>query len=97
MDLRSPNRYSPAFVQAAQQAGYPLNHDFNGCHARGRGHVSGDAQNGERYSAAKAYLTPNLGRPNLQVMTDAQVTRVLMQGKRATAWSCAKGSSCASC
>lgn len=84
MDLRSPNRYSPAFVQAAQQAGYPLNHDFNGATQEGVGMYQVTHKNGERYSAAKAYLTPNLGRPNLQVMTDAQVTRVLMQGKRAT-------------
>ena len=40
-------------------------------------------KNGERFSAAKAYLTPNLGRPNLKVITDAHTTRILMEGKRA--------------
>ena len=34
-------------------------------------------KNGERCSAAKAYLTPNLGRPNLQVWTGAQVSRLI--------------------
>ena len=41
-------------------------------------------RNGERFSAAKAYLAPNLGRPNLRVITDAQTTRILMEGRRAT-------------
>jgi choline dehydrogenase-like flavoprotein len=40
-------------------------------------------KNGERYSAAKAYLTPHLGRPNLSVITGAHATRIVMEGKRA--------------
>ena len=40
-------------------------------------------KNGERCSTAKAFLTPNLSRPNLQVITGAQVTRIVMEGKRA--------------
>jgi choline dehydrogenase-like flavoprotein len=40
-------------------------------------------KNGERFSTAKAYLTPNLSRPNLQVITGAHVTRVLMEERRA--------------
>ena len=39
---------------------------------------------GERCSAAKAYLTPNLNRPNLKIITGAYVTRITMQGRRAT-------------
>ncbi|MGH8796923.1 MAG: GMC family oxidoreductase, partial [Caldimonas sp.] len=40
-------------------------------------------RNGERYSAAKAYLTPNLGRPNLKVMTGAHTVRIVFDGRRA--------------
>ena len=40
-------------------------------------------KNGERYSAAKAYLTPHLGRPNLKVITGAHATRILLEGQRA--------------
>jgi choline dehydrogenase-like flavoprotein len=40
-------------------------------------------KNGERHSVAKGYLTPHLGRPNLQVFTDAHTTRILMEGQRA--------------
>jgi choline dehydrogenase len=39
---------------------------------------------GERCSAAKAYITPHLGRSNLTVITHAQTDRVLLEGKRAT-------------
>jgi choline dehydrogenase len=40
-------------------------------------------KNGERCSAAKGYLTPNLSRPNLCVKTHALSAKVIMDGKRA--------------
>ena len=83
MDLRSPNRFGPVFVQAARQAGYPENHDFNGASQEGVGLYQVTHKNGERFSAAKAYLAPNRKRPNLHVITEAHATRVLMEGRRA--------------
>jgi choline dehydrogenase-like flavoprotein len=83
MDLRSPNRYGPVFVQAAVQAGFRPNADFNGAEQEGVGMYQVTHKNGERFSAAKAYLTPHLARPNLQVITQAYTTRILMEGKRA--------------
>ncbi len=83
MDLRSPNRFGPVFVQAAQEAGFPLNTDFNGATQEGVGMYQVTHKNGERFSAAKGYLTPNLGRSNLKVLTEAHTTRVLLEGKRA--------------
>ena len=83
MDLRSPNRFGPVFVEAARQAGYPINPDFNGARQEGVGMYQVTHKNGERFSAAKAYLTPNLGRKNLTVMTGAHTTRVRLEGKRA--------------
>ncbi len=83
MDLRSPNRFGPVFVEAARQAGYPLNPDFNGARQEGVGMYQVTHKNGERFSAAKAYLTPNLGRQNLTVMTGAHTTRILLEGRRA--------------
>ena len=82
-DLRSPNPLSHAFVQAGVQAGYAHNADFNGAEFEGVGLYQVTHRNGERFSAAKAYLTPHLGRSNLQVVTGAHVTRLLMDGKRA--------------
>lgn len=85
MDLRSPSRFGPLFVQAGQQAGYPLNTDFNGATQQGVGPYQVTHKNGERFSAAKAYLTPHIGRrANLQVLTDVQATRVLIENGRAT-------------
>ena len=82
-DLRSPNRFGPVFVEAARQAGYPLNPDFNGARQEGVGMFQVTHRNGERFSAAKAYITPNLGRKNLTVMTGAHTTRIVLEGKRA--------------
>jgi choline dehydrogenase-like flavoprotein len=83
MDLRSPNRHAADFVQAGVQAGFAENRDFNGANFEGVGMYQVTHRNGERFSAAKAYLTPNLGRPNLTILTDAQVARVRLDGKRA--------------
>ena len=83
MDLRSPNRFGPLFVQAAQQAGHVLNPDFNGAEQEGVGPYQVTHRNGERFSAAKAYLTPHLGRSNLHLITDAHITRILLDKRRA--------------
>ena len=82
-DLTSPNRFGPVFVQAGVQAGFTANTDFNGADQEGVGMYQVTHKNGERYSAAKAYLTPYLARNNLRVITGARTTRILMEGKRA--------------
>ncbi len=84
MDLRSPSKYLAAFAEAGREAGYPVNADFNGADQEGVGAYQVTHKDGERFSAAKAYITPNLGRKNLTVFTNALTTRVLFEGKRAT-------------
>jgi choline dehydrogenase-like flavoprotein len=83
MDLRSPSKYGAIFIEAGKQAGHPECKDFNGAEQHGVGMHQVTHKNGERYSAAKAYLTPNLSRPNLTVITSAHTTRILLEGKRA--------------
>ncbi len=83
MDLRSPNAMLPDFVEAGRQAGYPANADFNGAMQEGIGAYQVTHKNGERFSAAKAYVTPHLNRPNLKVFTDTRTLRVLLEGRRA--------------
>ncbi len=83
MDLRSPNHFALEFVKAGQQAGYPHNDDFNGTDQEGVGLYQVTQKNGERFSAARAYVTPHLGRANLRVMTGARAVRILLEGKRA--------------
>jgi choline dehydrogenase-like flavoprotein len=83
-DLRSPNPYARAFIEAGVQAGLPENVDFNGPTQEGVGWYQVTHRNGERCSAAKGYLGPALGRPNLSVITGAHATRLLLDGRRAT-------------
>jgi choline dehydrogenase-like flavoprotein len=83
MDLRNPSKYGPIFIEAGKQAGHPESKDFNGAEQHGVGMHQVTHKNGERYSAAKAYLTPNLARPNLTAITSAHTTRILTEGKQA--------------
>jgi choline dehydrogenase-like flavoprotein len=79
MDLRSPNAVLPAYIEAGKQAGHRYNPDFNGPEQQGVGAYQVTHKNGERWSAAKGYLTPHLGRANLTVITQALTTRVLTE------------------
>ena len=80
---RSRYRTCEAFIEAGQQAGLPVNPDFNGAEQDGVGWYQVTQRNGLRCSAAVAYLHPVLGRPNLTLETDAHVTRLLLEGTRA--------------
>jgi len=89
MDVRSAPGLRNAFVEAGVQAGWPHNPDFNGASQLGVGPYQATHRNGERCSAAKGYLTPQVrARPNLTVVTGAHTTRVLTEsgdaGLRAT-------------
>lgn len=79
MDLRSPNAIIPSFLEAGRQAGYPVNDDFNGPSQEGVGQYQVTHRNGERFSSAKAYVTPHLGRSNLVVITNALTTKVVTE------------------
>jgi choline dehydrogenase len=72
-----------AFFEAVQQAGYPLTDDVNGYRQEGFAPFDRNVYRGRRLSAARAYLHPVMGRPNLVVRTRALVTRVLFDGSRA--------------
>ena len=65
------------------QAGIPLSEDFNGPEQDGVGWYQVTQRDGMRCSTAVAYLHPVLERPNLEVRTDAYVTRVLLDGNQA--------------
>jgi choline dehydrogenase len=72
-----------AFIEAAQQAGYPRNDDFNGPEQEGAGYFQLTARNGRRCSTAVGYLKPARKRPNLVIASDALATKVLFEGRRA--------------
>lgn len=72
------------FIQSAINAGYPENNDFNGASQEGIGYYQVTQKEGLRHSAAKAFLTPNLSRTNLTVITETQVEKILINNGVAT-------------
>jgi choline dehydrogenase len=82
-NVSEPHPLCEAFIDAAQQAGFPRNDDFNGPSQEGAGYFQLTARNGRRCSTAVGYLRPARRRPNLKVVTGALATRVLFSGRRA--------------
>jgi choline dehydrogenase len=72
-----------AFFEAVQQAGYELTDDVNGRRQEGFAAFDRTIHRGRRLSAARAYLHPVLGRPNLELRVKAFVERVVFDGTRA--------------
>ncbi len=83
MNPRSPSGLNAVFLEAAQSNGLPPNPDYNGADPFGSFVYQVTHKNGERCSAAKAYLTPHLGRPNLEVLTNSLSARIVLDGKKA--------------
>ncbi len=82
--LRTDNPVQETFLQAAREAQFRLREDFNADDHEGLGIYQVTQKNGERWSAARAYVHPHMGsRPNLRVETFAHATRILFEGKRA--------------
>jgi choline dehydrogenase len=81
-DPVSPNLLSRLFLKAATEVGQELNNDFNGPKQEGFGLFQRTIKKGKRVSTAAAYIKPALSRPNLTIITHAQVTSLVMEGKR---------------
>jgi choline dehydrogenase len=73
-----------AFFEAVQQAGYPLTNDVNGRKQEGFAPFDRNIHRGRRLSAARAYLHPVLGRPNLELRCGRLVSKVVLEATRAT-------------
>ena len=78
------NPLHAAWLEAAQQAGYPATDDVNGYQQEGFGRMDMTVGRGVRCSTANAYLRPAMRRQNLEVRTKARVSRVVCDGRRAT-------------
>ncbi|KAJ7224974.1 hypothetical protein B0H12DRAFT_1267887 [Mycena haematopus] len=69
---------SRVFQTTTQLSGYPFNLDMNSGSPIGIGWGQATIKNGARSSSATSYLAPQyLARPNLYVLLNARVTRVL--------------------
>ena len=82
---RADNPIYSGLIAAGAQAGHKTTTDFNGAQQEGFGPYQLTIHEGRRWSAATAYLTPQvLARPNLTVETDARTRRIVIEGGRAT-------------
>jgi choline dehydrogenase len=85
-DTADPNAGHLAFLEAARERGFAAraDWDFNGARQEdAAGFYQKNIRNGRRHSAADAYLTPALARPNLTVWPNAQALRVIVENARA--------------
>ena len=73
-----------AFLEAVEEAGHPRTVDVNGYRQEGFNAFDRNVYRGRRQSAARAYLHPVLHRKNLNLITKAHATRLVMDGTRVT-------------
>ena len=81
--LRTDHPLHDAFIEGAQECGYPFNSDFNGAAQEGVGPLQLTVKGRRRCSAAVGYLNPVKSRSNLRIEVRALTHKVLMEGKRA--------------
>ena len=75
---QAKHRLFDAWLEAGEQAGFEVTPDHNGAKQEGMHIAHVNIHRGERWSAARAYLTPALGRKNLTLMTHTMVNRVII-------------------
>jgi choline dehydrogenase len=82
-----PSPIAGAMVDAARELGIPAYDHPNGRMMEGTGGAAVSdvlIRDGRRHSLYRAYVRPVLDRPNLTVLTETLVRRVLFTGRRAT-------------
>jgi choline dehydrogenase-like flavoprotein len=95
-DQKSPRGITEAFVEAGTQLQIRHREDFNAGENEGIGiyqvtQFHEKAKNGERCTAAMAYLFPAMERPNLTVITKARASKIIFHEKRAIGVAYTKG------
>ena len=81
--IKTRHELVEAFIGSAVNNGIKRVSDFNTGEQEGAGYYQLTTHNGKRCSTAVAYLNPARRRPNLRIETEAQATRILMEGRRA--------------
>jgi choline dehydrogenase-like flavoprotein len=92
-DTRYRHPLSYAFLRAAQEAGVPYTHDFNGADQAGAGFFQTTTMDGRRGSTAATYLASVRGRANLTIRTEAAIEAILLENGAASGvrWRSADG------
>ncbi len=75
-ELVAPSHFNDYFLNACAEQGIALSNDINGAEQEGCRLSQVTQIQGKRCSAARAYLTPNMDRPNLTIITGAHVERL---------------------
>ncbi|MFC0574715.1 GMC family oxidoreductase [Paraburkholderia solisilvae] len=71
-----------AFFQACKEMGHAVLDDVSGPISEGCGTYDFTVVNGQRFSVTRAFLLPSISRPNLSVLTDANVDSLIFDGTR---------------
>src|SRR5699024_2605963 len=78
------NPLADAFIDTAETSlNVPRNDDFNRPNIKGTGYWRLATWRGRRSSTSSCYIKPNRDRPNLDVLTEAYVTKIEFDGKKA--------------
>ena len=83
-DIEWKHPVMDAFIAGALGMGLPRNADYNGETQEGVGFFQRTIHGRWRMSTAETFLRPAKSRPNLEIKTNAQATRICFEGKRAT-------------
>ena len=90
-DLNYKHPLCEAFMEGAGELGIPRNLDYNGSFQEGISYVQRTTYRRRRVSTARAFLNPAKKRSNLKVVTNAFVTRILLDNKTAHGVEFSKG------
>jgi choline dehydrogenase len=80
---RAQHKLFETFLRSGEQAGLEIAKDHNGYRQEGLHIAQAFVHNGLRWNADRAYLRPALHRPNLTLVTNALVEKVLVENGRA--------------
>ena len=86
LGVQRGSKHSPlfeAFIQSGVEAGYPYSNDVNGYQQDGFGPADSTVWKGRRSSTAQTFLHPVSHRTNLEIRTEATVTRITIEAGRA--------------
>lgn len=88
--LEKFDRLADGYLAACGEAGFDIVDDYNDGHYEGAAYLQYSTRRGFRSSSSVGYLRPARGRVNLEVWTDTQVARVLIENRRAVGVECSR-------
>jgi len=87
------NPVCEAFIEGARELGMDINPDYNGASQAGVGYYQRTIHKGRRISNSRAFLQRSLRNRNLDVRTNAQVTKIQFEGAAAVGVTYVQGGS----